>query len=250
MTLWKGLFVTSSTFIFNAYIQWCISTYTFGLRACRRFLWVLRLPCRCECECEWLFVSIFQPLDFSISIHPSIHFTMWNVCLSSSERWKYLLHPVHINAALISCVYFDGKHFDPGTCESSTWGHLRVSRVSEFMETSSSSVPHCIVSHQCLLISCFDPVCLHVPAVDGDDDRCFKWHFSANNLLSYWFPAQISCSALFPQMDFVPLLSFSPPIFFSHASVFDRISNTDFQDLFFPFYTPYSSSPRLNSSTN
>lgn len=191
----------------------------------------------------WVVVCLRMSAPLLLHLHP-----LWNVCPSSSERWKYLLHPVHINAALISCIYFDGKHFDPGTCESSTCSHLRASRVYEFMETSS--IPHCIVSYQCLLISCFDPVCLHVPAVDGDDDRCFKWHFSANNLLSYWFPAQISCSALFPQMDFVPLLSFSPPILFSHVSVFDRISNTDFQDFFFPFYTPYSSSPRLNSSTN
>lgn len=69
---------------------------------------------------------------------------------------------------------------------------------------STSFISHCIVSHQRWLISCFDPVCLHVPPVDGDDDRCFKWHFSANNLLSYWFPAQISSSVLFQQMDFVP----------------------------------------------
>lgn len=95
------------------------------------------------------------------------------------------MQPFHCAQCLVICMYVHVFH-----------GYVDLS--------SSSSVPRCRVSHQCWLISCFDPVCLHVPAVDGDDDRCFMWHFLANNLLSYWFPAQIPCSALFQQMDIVP----------------------------------------------
>lgn len=84
---------------------------------------------------------------------------------------------------------------------------------------------------------------LHVPAVDEDDDRCFKWHFSANNLLSYWFPAQISCTALFHQMDFVRCCPSPQPIFFSHVSIFHSIFHMDFQDLLYGFYTQCSSPP-------
>lgn len=127
-------------------------------------------------------------------------FLHWDVSTFLHIKLKYLFHPkqtqlcstefllINNNRNLVAC------HF--ACVYTFLWVYVNLS--------SSSSIPHCIVSHQCWLISCFDPVCLHVPAVDGDDDRCFKWHFSANNLLSYWFPAQISCSALFQQMDFVP----------------------------------------------
>lgn len=91
--------------------------------------------------------------------------------------------------------------------------------------SSSSSILHCRVSHQCWLISCCDPVCLHGPAVDGDDDRCFMWHFSANNLLSYWFPAQIPCSALFQQMDIVPAVLLHTHLLFSCFCIFWNISH-------------------------
>ncbi len=121
--------------------------------------------------------------------------------------------------------------------------------------SSSSSIPDRIVSHQCWLISCFDPVCLHVPAVDRDDDRCFKWHFSANNLLSYWFPAQISCSALFQQMDFVPCCpsphpsSFLMFLYFTEKLICAfRTSSSHF--ILHIAQLPSPPAPRLNSTTN
>lgn len=78
----------------------------------------------------------------------------------------------------------------------------------------SSILAHCIISHRGWLIRCFGSVCPHVPTVHGDDDRCFKWHFSVNNLLSYWFSTQISCSVVFQRMDFVPCcFSFHPSSF-------------------------------------
>lgn len=115
--------------------------------------------------------------------------------------------------------------------------------------SSSLSVPHCRVSHQCWLISCFDPVCLHVPAVDGDDDWCFMWHFSANNLLSYWFPAQIPCSALFQQMDIVPRC---PPPYLSSFFMFLYFTEYLTWALrgFFPILYSFRTSPRLNRTMN
>lgn len=108
-----------------------------------------------------------------------------------------------------------------------------------------SSIPQCIVFHQCWLISCVDPVCLHVPTLDRDDDRCFKWHFSANNLLSYWFPAQIPSSALFQQMDCVPRC---PSLHLSSFFMFLNFTEYLTWPFFFPLYTP--SPPRLNSTIN
>lgn len=125
------------------------------------------------------------------------------VLLSFENIRKYIACRVTITMAMQEAVnnYITGMtifNFINFT-EAHNEAHLAIN-----VTLSSLTLPHCIICHQGRLIRCFDPVCPHVPTDDGDDDRCFKWHFSANNLLSYWFPTQISCSAVFQRMDFVP----------------------------------------------